>query len=92
MEMEYCRNPYGDNASNVTNSYEPVPVTSALGGSDNVKWTIYARKNLVKGFSISAQAARDHARLVDFYGKMDDESVLEKPKNWYWALQLSYSI
>ena len=92
VELEYCSNPYSDDIEKVTDSYEPVPVTSTFGGGDNVKWSIYAQKNIVKGFSISAQAARDHLRLVDFYGKTDNESVMEESSNWYWLLQLNYSI
>ena len=95
VEFEYCRNPYADNTVNVTTHYAPVPDDPNIeqyGNSDNVKWTLYARKNISRNFSISGQVANDHTRLVDYFGKTNDASVLERPKNWYWALQFSYSI
>ena len=93
VETEYCRNPYSDNANQVVQNLNPIP-TADLGPStaDDVKWTIYARKNVFKSFSLTAQAARDHLRLVDFYGHYYDETIMSHPKNWYWALQMSYSI
>jgi hypothetical protein len=90
LEFEYYRNPMGDNISKVTSQFAPIPAV-ALGHSQ-WKWTIYARKTIVRGFSISAQAANDHMRLVDFYGHTNDVSSMQRTKDWYWALQLGYSI
>ena len=88
-EMEYFQNPYADEASNATIQLSPTPLGTA---GSKTKWTVYARKNVYPGFSISAQAARDHLRLVDFYGHTNDLAVLPHAKNWYWAVQLGYSI
>ena len=93
LEMEYCSNPYRDNANQVVQNLNPIPKADLGGGTaDDVKWTVYARKNVYKGFSITAQAARDHLRLTDFYGHYYDESVMTHPRNWYWALQLAYAL
>ncbi len=94
VEAEYCRNPYPDNSFEPLQDLAPVPNTSAGidGKSDNFKWTIYAQKKIINGFSITAQAARDHMRLVDFFGHYYDQTIMQHPQNWYWAFQLGYSI
>lgn len=94
LEMEYCRNPFPDNTGSVLQNISPLPKTDGDGSGtgDNVKWTIYARKNVFKTFSITAQAARDHLRLVDYFGHYYDQTIMQHPDNWYWAFQLSYSI
>jgi hypothetical protein len=93
-EMEYCSNPYAPDMSNATYYLSPTPKNnqgSAFTG-DDVKWTLYGRKTVLPGFSVTAQAARDHTRLVDFFGHTNDTEVLPERKNWYWALQMAYSI
>jgi hypothetical protein len=94
LEVEYCSNPYAPDMSSATYKFSPTP---NLGygsdfSSDDLKWTAYARKTLIPGFAVTAQAARDHSRLVDYFGHTNDMEILPKRKNWYWAVQLAYSI
>jgi len=93
-EVEYSPNPYSPDLSNATLYLSPTPKDNQGSPftSDDLKWSLYARKNVLPGFAVTAQAARDHARLVDYFGHTNDMEVLPKRKNWYWALQLSYSI
>jgi len=93
-ELEYCSNPYAPDMSNATLYLSPTPKDnqgSAFTG-DDVKWTFYARKTLLPGFSVTAQVARDHLRLVDYYGHTNDLEVMPNRKNWYWAMQFAYSL
>jgi len=94
VEAEFCRNPLPDNSFEALQELAPVPKVDAgiNGKSDNFKWTLYAQKKIVNGFSISAQAARDHMRLVDFFGHYYDQTIMQHPDNWYWAVQLGYAI
>ncbi|MBW8887244.1 MAG: hypothetical protein JF616_05730, partial [Fibrobacteres bacterium] len=94
VETEFCRNPLPDNSYEALQELAPVPKTDAgiNGASDNLKWTIYAQKKIINGFSITAQAARDHMRLVDFFGHYYDQTIMQHPKNWYWAVQLGFAI
>ena len=94
FEMEYCSNPYAPDMSNATYKMSPTPNTNygSSFSSDDLKLSAYARKEVVKGFSVSAQAARDHSRLVDYFGHTNDMEILPKRKNWYWAFQLAYAI
>jgi hypothetical protein len=94
VEMEYSSNPYAPDMSRATLYLSATPVDNQGSPytSDDLKWTVYARKTILPGFAVTAQAARDHTRLVDYFGHTNDMEVLPKRKNWYWALQMSYSI
>lgn len=93
-EMEYCSNPYAPDMSNSTLYLSPTPKDNqgSKFKSDDLKWSFYARKQVMPGFAISAQVARDHTRLVDYFGHTSDTEILSKRDNWYWALQLAYSL
>ncbi len=94
MEAEYCSNPYAPDMTNATLYLSATPKNNQGDkfNSDDLKWSLYARKTVLPGFAVTAQAARDHIRLVDYFGHTNDMEVLPMRKNWYWALQLSYSI
>jgi hypothetical protein len=93
-EVEYCSNPYAPDMSNATLYLSPTPKDNQGSEftSDDLKWSFYARKTLLPGFSVTAQAARDHSRLVDYFGHTNDMEILPKRKNWYWAVQLAYAL
>jgi hypothetical protein len=93
-ELEYCSNPYAPDMANAVGYLSATPATNRGSDfhSDDLKWSLYARKTLIPGFSVTAQAARDHTRMTDFRGKMSDLEVLYQRDHWYWALQMSYSI
>ncbi len=93
VEGEYCSNPYANNAASATLNLVPTPSDDGLKyHGDDVKWTIYARKNVLRSFSITAQVANDHLRLVDYFGHTNDKDIFQNRNNWYWALQMGYSI
>lgn len=98
LEMEY----YGSqlpptfkaNQPNAT----PVPVTPDSyyptdWDKDNLKWSVYAERTLVRGVTFTAQAASDHARSWDwnYYGRTPWE-IYTSPSKWYWSLKLSVAI
>jgi hypothetical protein len=101
IEMEYCSNPYenstrgpyGDGIAlphldNVSDKFPNVPKID----QDNLKWTIYAKKKVYDGFSIYAQAASDHIKMLDVYSSPNFYDFLVKKNQWYWAFKLAYSI
>ena len=65
---------------------------------DDHSWSVLVRKNLVRGLTFSAQAARDHARMVShaFYagpGLAPNTIFYTTDKNnWYWMAQFSFGI
>ncbi len=93
FEYEYCKNPYKNSQGVPARSLVPTPEPSGeITNGDNLKWTLYAKKDIYRSFSISAQAASDHLRLVDYFGHTNDEDVMQHKNDWYWAVQLGYSI
>ncbi len=92
-EFEYCKNPYPNDGSNASLNLSPTPnPTGKIENGDNLKWTVYAQKAILPGFTISGQVANDHMRLVDYFGHTNDRDVMLAHENWYWALQLGYAI
>lgn len=93
LEWEYCSNRYPNDAINASINLSPTPFpskSSAIG--DNAKWTIYAKKHLFSGMSVTGQVANDHLRLVDYFGHTNDRDVMPNRENWYWAIQLGYAL
>lgn len=94
-EYEYCSNPYPNDAIQASLNLSPIPPQSETGSpvnGDNFKWTIYAQKNIYPGFTLTGHIANDHMRLVDYFGHTNDRDVMPLRKNWYWSLQMGYSI
>jgi len=93
-EMEYSKNPFPNDASNATLNLSPTPSPSSSGAvnGDNVKWTVYASKTVLPGFTVTGQVANDHMRLVDYFGHTNDSDVMPKKANWYWSVALGYAI
>jgi hypothetical protein len=99
VELEYASNPFD---ATTGGSLEQSSVTPFLDAGqwgsykpvrgDDVKWTIFARKDIYNGLSIYGQAARDHIRMVDVFSTPDKTEFLPERNNWYWALKLAYSI
>ncbi len=60
---------------------------------DNWKWSVYGERTLVRGVTLTAQAASDHARSWDWasFGKTNWE-MYTTPSEWYYALKISVRI
>jgi hypothetical protein len=60
---------------------------------DNWKWSLLAKKTVVRGLSIYAQAANDNLRLVNWKAEQSYAPVttLQK-KDWYYLLRLEMGI
>jgi len=63
---------------------------------DDLSWSVLVKKQLVPGLFLTAQAARDHSRMVSektYAGPMlDANEVLYTSKNWYWMVQFGFAI
>jgi hypothetical protein len=93
VEWEYCPNPYPNDAGNAALNLSPTPnPTGRAMNGDNVKWTLYAQKAVLPGFTLSGQVANDHMRLVDYFGHINDREVMPLRKNWYWTVQMGFAI
>jgi hypothetical protein len=62
---------------------------------DNVKWSVFAKKQIVKGVEVYAQAASDHIRTINAEaGPMPAMTPItnRNGKQWYYILRLQFGI
>ncbi len=60
---------------------------------DNWKWTVYAKKQLMEGLSLTAQIASDHNRHFEYvFARPGVEPSTIEPSEWYWVLRLDLGI
>lgn len=65
---------------------------SDLKTDDDLKWSVYAKRNLFTGLNLYAQAASDHMRLQDFNGRRAAQPVVNGPSEWYYLFRLEFGI
>ena len=97
VEVEYAPNPFENSTEGPLIHKSAVPKVGDWGSykpfkEDNVKWTVIARKDVYKGFSIYAQAANDHIRMLDQFSTADFREFLQEKNDWYWAIKMAYAL
>jgi hypothetical protein len=99
VEFEYFQWPYTNSTFEMYTSGTPVPEDISLLPADkvkeyeefdNLKWTVYFKRELFKKFVVSGQFAKDHIRLPDKDGVPDFSVNYVKPEHWYWVVQVGY--
>lgn len=57
------------------------------------KWSVYAKKKIVNGVNIVAQAASDHSRHFGIvFAKPSREPATTNPKEWYYVIRMEIGI
>ena len=56
------------------------------------KWTIYARRQVTDGLSITAQAASDHLRHFNRSATPAAQPATSKSNEWYYIVRLEFGI
>ena len=98
VEAEYAPNPFENSTEGPLTQASATPFVGDAWGSyqpyndDNIKWTVHARKDVYPGFSIYAQVANDHIRMLDVFSTPDFREFMQDKKNFYWAFKLAYSL
>ncbi|MBN2035100.1 MAG: hypothetical protein JW768_00025 [Chitinispirillaceae bacterium] len=59
---------------------------------DDWKWSVYAKKTLIPGFTITGQIARDHMRTTYADGLLNYTEATARPGQWYWIMKLGYNL
>lgn len=59
---------------------------------DDWKWSVYARRKLLPGVTVYAQAARDHLRHFNFGAEPGRSPSTDKPGDWYYVARLELGI
>jgi hypothetical protein len=69
------------------------PAETAPSTEGNLKWTLYAKKQLVSGVFAYIQVASDHLRAIRYEDNtLDREIITQKPKDWYYLFRLEFGI
>lgn len=54
-------------------------------------WAFYTHKEIISGFSVTAQFAFDHLRMSYLDGSTSTNEALTTKGHWYWVTKLGYS-
>ncbi len=96
VEYEMYSNPYPNDWEMVLKESIPIPYQRNNDSLDvsktKTKWSIYAKKEVVSGFSVFAQVASDHFRTLDGEWQPNKREVMTKKDHWYYILKFSFSI
>jgi hypothetical protein len=98
VEMEYAPNPFENSTVGPLQQASATPYVGDAWASykefkdDNIKWTVQARKDVYRGFSLYAQFANDHIRMLDVHSTPDAREFMQDKKNFYWALKMAYAL
>lgn len=98
-EVEYFPSMLPNEYGSVVNQLSPMPSISGGVGAYNPndykagawRWSFYAKKTIVKGFSITGLAAFDHLRTTYWNGATQFFSCMTKPGQWHWDAKIGYS-
>lgn len=99
FELEYFPSMLPNEYGSVVNQLSPIPTISGGVGAYNPndyndgawRWSIYAKKSLVKGLSITGMASFDHLRTTYWNGATQFFSCMNKKGQWHWDAKIGYS-
>jgi hypothetical protein len=102
LEVEYYPNPMDDDLEQMISkgNYNPIPYGSGLlfpssDHRDDWKWSVYASKQVLTGFSLRGQIANDHFRAPQITPNQHlfaSVPATRKPSNWYYVVTLNFGI
>ncbi|MGB7568303.1 MAG: hypothetical protein WBM07_10605 [Chitinivibrionales bacterium] len=98
-EVEYFPSVIPNDYEAVDRGLSPMPYLNGGLGSYNIdnwnqgfwRWSVYAKKMIVKGFSVTGEAAFDHLRMTFWDGTTNEYESLIKKGDWHWELKFGYS-
>lgn len=75
-------------SSNLEGGYDP-----SEWNKDNVKWSVLANREIIKGISVTGQVASDNARGYVYPSGRRYWALFREPgKDWYWMFKLTAKI
>lgn len=94
FEWEYFGWKYADDYTKVFDDMLPIPSERMPGvnySADDLKWSLYMKKDFLDVFSFRLQLARDHMRPICNDTKAENKAaVLISPDHWYWTAKIFY--
>jgi hypothetical protein len=97
VELEYFASGLPNDYRRVL--YENIPVPNITDPSSyspgNYKelkwrWSFYAKKEVINGFSLTGQVAYDHLRTTFQDGSTTNDEALHEKGHWYWIVKTGY--
>jgi len=99
FEGEYRKSRWHNTIGSAFQDQFPIPV----GAQENYyqydgkketswKWTVYARRQIINGISVYAQAADDHLRHFTFQAVPSHRPSTEANTDWYYVVRLEFGI
>lgn len=99
VEGEYRRTRFPNSIGNALGQTNPLPMDQNVSAYDYTekktywKWTAYARRPIVDGVTVHAQAANDHLRSFGtVFANPAHRPTTEKNSDWYYVLRLEFGI
>jgi hypothetical protein len=105
VQVEYFKNPYPENSMQQYVNSLPQPAFPAgnpalyaknrdagLYSEDDVKWSVYLKRNLYAGLDLFVQAANDHFRVQDVNAGPSFTPVTHRKSDWYYLFQFQWAM
>jgi hypothetical protein len=96
-EIEYWPSRIPNDYRNAATADIPVPNVQALSYypeayvGREVGWAFYARRQVIKGLTLTGQIAYDHLRMAFGDGSQALAECLRQKGHWYWVAKIGYS-
>lgn len=98
LEAEYYKWPFETSyLNNIVRNSNPLP-DNAIGWDKNLykyddwKWSLYIKKTVFEGFSVTMQLARDHMHETYQDGYPWQGESVQRGNQWYWRAKFCYSL
>jgi hypothetical protein len=95
-EVEYFPIAIPNDYSTILESSSPMPyIKGGYSGYQKaqgaLRWSVYAKKMVVQGFSVIGEVAFDHMRTTILDGTTQFYEATSRPGDWHWMLKFGYS-
>ena len=98
-ELEYFPSVIPNDWYNIEYSQSPMPYMPGgynsydkeLYNKGSWRWSVYAKKMVVQGFSVTGEAAFDHMRTTIVNGATQYYETMTEKGHWHWKLKFGYS-
>lgn len=98
FEYEQLASPFPNSNVTVLQGQNPVPVDDPYSYDiksarfNDPKWTVYAKRKVLEGVSVHAQAASDHLRHFNRAATPGAQPATTKSNEWYYIFRLEFGI
>jgi hypothetical protein len=83
----------GSNYAQVLKGYDKDSLmTQPWKRNQGIKWSVYARRKIIPGFTLHAQVASDHFRGIDASAYPRQEVITKTPSDWYYLFRFELGI